>query len=137
MTKENVTVEKIKGFEIETFKDDEGDWIARVLSNERKLSNARYKYLSGISKYRKCAIRILFDAISMGDELLAEEENREKVYCMECRHFRADTFFKYERCDAPDNLISTYKDRNVFRNLEYPRNLNRQNDCKLFEKNEK
>lgn len=55
MVKDNIL--EVAQYEIKLSKDDEGDWIATEVSDKK------YKYLSGISKYKNCAIRILLDAI--------------------------------------------------------------------------
>jgi hypothetical protein len=62
----------MKPCEIKTFKDDEGDWIAKCTNHEH------HKYLSGIARYRKNAIIILNDVVRMAKEMDDEDEMKQK-----------------------------------------------------------
>ena len=56
----------MKDCKVETIKDYEGDWIAKCISHKK------HKYLSGISRYEKCAVKILKDAVEMCKEMKLE-----------------------------------------------------------------
>jgi hypothetical protein len=62
----------------------------------------------------------------------------QKVYCNECKHLHycLDTFSFY--CYHPDNYTKkgNWKDRNALIGVKEPSEINKDNDCKWFEKNE-
>lgn len=64
-----------------------------------------------------------------------EETMKKKVFCQNCKHYHKRGILKGldEMCSTPSNLRDTYYAPND-ESVQMPAQLNKENDCKFFEK---